>query len=314
MTLNLSQARIVDPILSDRALGYSSPTQKWDKLAPPVMVKARAGTLITFGKEAFKLYNSKRAPGGNTQQVDVGYDDIPYKLVQSRLATKVPFETQEEAAIPGIDLRAESVDVIREVQMREQEYDAAAILTLPGNYPSGHAPTIGSTDKWDTTTAKPIKQIRDASNIIRRKIGRAPNTMFFTPDSWTAFSENINVTDKIKYTQNAFLYPDETGKMLRMNLEIGEDIWTNAAGTSADIWTQNGTCAILAYVAQPAQSGIRTNRQPSFAYTYVKMGTPMVEQGDYDKKTASWEDFVTWERQTYITMSEAGYLFKDVLT
>jgi hypothetical protein len=321
--LDLSQTRIIDPILSDRALGFGSQEQKWMKLAPPVIVGNRAGQITKFGQERFDLVDSYRAPGANTERIDIGYAAQPFKLVQDRLKTSVPIEHQEEAQIPGIDLRAEAVDTVRELQERKLEDETARLLTISANYPAGHAPVIAAGDKWDTLTADPVRQVLNARTIIRRKIARTPNTLFFCgEDAWIAWRENEKIKARIQYSERAIITEDITGEMVRLDVVVGMDVKKTATGM-VDIWAQNGKNVILAWVpTNPMginatggnlQIGKRSNRNPAFAYTYVLKGCPYVEQGEYVKDTASWEDYVTYERQPFITMPEAGYLFRDVV-
>jgi hypothetical protein len=209
----------------------------------------------------------------------------------------------------------ESVDAVREYQEREVEFDAATLLTDPAQYPSGHAPTIASGDKWDAyTTSKPINQILNAANTIRGAIGITPNTLFLCPAAWTVLRDHPDFIDRIKYTEIGFLIEDTASKILRFNVVVGEDITVDNSGNVSDIWAINGNNAILAYVAQPMTGNGLNRRQPSFAYTYVHEGYPLVEEGEYVKNTSSWQDYVTYERKTYLTMPDAGYLFNAVTT
>lgn len=321
--LSPEQARIVQPVLTERALGFGSQAQKWYKIAPPVLVPKRSGKIVKFGDDRFQVVDSYRAPGANTQRIDIGYTAENFSLVQDRLKTSVPIETQEEAEIPGIDLRAESVDAARELQERKLEDEVAKLLTNPANYPTGHAPTIAAADKWDASTSNPILQILNARSVIRRKIGRTPNTLFFCgEDAWIAWRENQYVKAQIQYSERAIVTEDITGNIVMLDVTVGTDIKKEGSGM-IDIWAQNGKNVILAWVPSnplsPEDSssnlaiGKRSNRNPAFAYTYVLNGTPYVEQGEYVKDTASWEDYVTYERQPFITMPQAGYLFKDVV-
>ena len=57
------QARVVDPILSAVARGYRSPKAAVaNVLFPIVTVGLRAGRIISFGPDDFKLVNTARAP------------------------------------------------------------------------------------------------------------------------------------------------------------------------------------------------------------------------------------------------------------
>jgi hypothetical protein len=57
-----SGARVVDPVLTSIAQGYSNNEMVASALFPTVMTPTRGGKIITFGKEDFMLYASQRAP------------------------------------------------------------------------------------------------------------------------------------------------------------------------------------------------------------------------------------------------------------
>jgi hypothetical protein len=93
------QARVVDPILSAVARGYRSPKAAVaNVLFPIVTVGLRAGRIISFGPDDFKLVNTARAPGANTKRIQFGYAGENYSLVDYRLEGAVPNELQEEAS------------------------------------------------------------------------------------------------------------------------------------------------------------------------------------------------------------------------
>jgi hypothetical protein len=55
-----SQVRVVDPVLTEVARGYSNPAFVGSGLFPYVPVGVRGGKIVQFGKEAFRLYNTAR--------------------------------------------------------------------------------------------------------------------------------------------------------------------------------------------------------------------------------------------------------------
>ena len=59
-------ARVIDPILTEVAQGYKNADMVGMALFPYVPVAQRGGKIITFGKEAFRLYNTGRTPGSGT--------------------------------------------------------------------------------------------------------------------------------------------------------------------------------------------------------------------------------------------------------
>ncbi len=114
---NLSAVRVVDPILTAVARGYGRPNAKIANiLFPLVPVGARAGTILSFGPESFRLVNSARAPGANTKRIQLGYASGKFSLVDHRLEGEVPIEHEEEAnAVPGIDLGSMAVNMVQDV-------------------------------------------------------------------------------------------------------------------------------------------------------------------------------------------------------
>ena len=73
MALSTAGVRVIDPILSNVVQGYSNMDLVGKNLFPNVPVFASGGQIIEFGKEAFKLYNARRAPGGKTSRIQMGY-------------------------------------------------------------------------------------------------------------------------------------------------------------------------------------------------------------------------------------------------
>ena len=70
-----AQARVIDPILT--AVARAAAMQQAmvaNVLFPTVPVGQRAGKIISFSNEGFKLYNTVRAPGANTKRVQFGFD------------------------------------------------------------------------------------------------------------------------------------------------------------------------------------------------------------------------------------------------
>ena len=101
------QVRVIDPILSNVALGYKHPEHVGGVLCPSVPVMLSGGQVLEFGKESFREYNIRRAPGTGTKRIQFGYLGRPFALVQDALEGVVPFEHMRDANVmPGIDWAA----------------------------------------------------------------------------------------------------------------------------------------------------------------------------------------------------------------
>lgn len=66
-------------------------------LFPSAGVTTHGGQILTFGKEGFRRYNTKRAPGAATKRMAFGYEGEEYTIVSSALEAMVPDETANDA-------------------------------------------------------------------------------------------------------------------------------------------------------------------------------------------------------------------------
>nr|MCH9779724.1 hypothetical protein [Alphaproteobacteria bacterium] len=170
-TPSLADTRVVDPVLSTVAQGYQSPTNVGSLLFPEVMVDARGGKVLEFGKEAFNVYNAVRAPGSATKRIEWGYKSTEYALKQEALEVKIPRERMQEAAIgvPNIDLASASIRMtMRSLQLGlelEQQH-----LVVDGGIPEILLAANG-TDLWghsSTPQNNPIEVVYEARETIRK--------------------------------------------------------------------------------------------------------------------------------------------------
>ena len=96
------------------AQGYKQADLVGGALFPQVPVGLRAGKIVTFGKEDFMLYNTRRAPGENTKRVQFGFEGKPFALKNEALEGHrgakmwaVNVETGEQSA--GLELTSPPV-------------------------------------------------------------------------------------------------------------------------------------------------------------------------------------------------------------
>ena len=90
--MNPQAARVVDPVLSQVARGYTNEAHAWPLLFPVVPVAQRGGKVVAFGAEAFIELAIERAPGADRVQLNFGHASQDYALAQRALDGKVPRE------------------------------------------------------------------------------------------------------------------------------------------------------------------------------------------------------------------------------
>lgn len=313
-------ARAVDPILTTHARGYKSPdvARVGEVLFPRAPVSLRGAKIVRFGKEAFRKYNTQRAPGTATKRVQVGYSTDSISLSQHSLEGMTPIELQEESLnVPNANLGIRAVNVPLDAMARELEIEQAAIAQNAANYDANHKITLSGTAQWDDYAASnPGAQMDDYHAAIRSYTARRGNVLVLGPNVYTSIRRHPKVIGQF-YTgaqEGAQSVTDaQLAEYFRVRrVVVGDEVWLpNTAADSdsfQDVW---GNVAILAYV--PTVSGDGDVDVPSYGYTYYLSGRPLVEQAYYDRNSKTWMHPVTDERAPVLTGMGAGFLIQNVL-
>lgn len=306
--MTASQARVIDPVLSNVAQGYHHVEHVGRWLFPRVGVAQRGGTVLTFGKESFRRYSARRAPGGNTKRIDYGYSGAPFALVQDSLEGKVPFELMGDAsAVPGVDLGSRAASNTMASLSLLLEIEQAELARNVASYDNDHKIDLTAA-AWTDDANDPGADVEAGKEAVEATIGMEPNTLILSRAAFRAAKRNLKVREQFKYTTAQTV----TLAMLKEyfeveNIAVGRSIYFDADDAAQDVW---GVDAVLAYVAQSSIS----NEAPSYGYTYTLEGNPMVEETYQDRNAKSWIYPVTYERKPVVSGMAAGYLLKGVGT
>lgn len=305
------QVRVVDPILTTHAQGYLRPGNVGRMLFPIVEVGQYGGRVLTFGKEAFRRYNTKRAPGSATQRIQYGYLGNPYAITPSALEALVPDELETDAAaVPGIDMASDAVDMTLDVVELEHECECADIARDAGNYDTDHKVALTGASRWKGDSANPNTDIETAKEAVRASIGVKPNTVVLSPSAFSGAKNNANILDRIKYTGRDAVTTQMLANLWEVqNVIVGEAV--SASGqddTLSDVW---GDDVIVAYVAPASGSNRRSSARPSYGYTYSIRGMPNVRQPYREENRKSWVYPVSADRTPVLSGMVAGYLIQN---
>jgi hypothetical protein len=301
----LSQARVIDPILSEAAQGYKHPDMVGMALFPAVPVAQRGGKIISFGKEDFALYNTARAPGAGTKRVQFGYTSGSYALTQHALEAVAPWEHQQEASqVAKIQLAAMAVRKTQNIMALRLEKAQADLATTAGSYAAANKTTLSGTSQWSdySGTSNPSKDIETAKDAIRAQIGKRGNTVLLSAQAFKACKQHPSIVDRIKYTGRDIVTPDLLASLWDVKrVLVGDAVYDNG-GTMTDVW---GKFVVVAYtdIGTVADFG-----EPSYGYTYRLDGAPYVEQGYEDRNAKSDIYPVTDEVAPVLTAAISGYL------
>lgn len=310
MALSVGGTRIINPILSNVAQGYNSMKYIGMNLFPRVPVAASGGQIIEFDRDAFRLVNARRAPGGATKRIQLGYSGKPFALLQDSLEVPLPREYARDAAtVPGIDLAARSVKVTMNNLAMALENDQATLATNAANYAAANKVVLAGATKWSASTGTPLADVDAGREAIRQACGLYPNVLILSAVAFNACKNNPNVVARFQYNGAAGTDSSQiTPQMLAglFNVEkviIGAAVTWTDANVAADIWGNN---AILAYV--PTEN--LAIEEPSYGYTYTMDGNPLVEEPYWDQNAKSWVYGVTYERVPVLSGISSGYLIQ----
>lgn len=309
MSMNGSQVRVVDPILTQHARGYKNAEFVGEALFPTVTMPTRAAKRIEFDRSSFRRRRTRRAPGTTIAALEFGYEGKAVSLHQEALSAVVPIEHQEDAkVVPSIDLQQVAVDTVLAVIGLEKEIQQAEVARNAASYAASNKATLVGDFKWSDPDSDPKSQVFDAKEVIRKRIGRRPNTLVLAGGLTSALGKHPKILQHFAYTNSSAI----TIAMLQQyfdlqNVVSGDAIYDTDDATSVDVW---GGDAILAYVPPVGQ---RQMALPSYGYTYELANHPLVEQSRYDADIRSWKNDVLDEFSAELVGADAGYLFKDAL-
>lgn len=309
MSMNGSQLRVVDPILTEHARGYSNAGFVGHILFPEVDMPTRAAKRIEFDRSSFRRRRTRRAPGAPIAALEFGYEGKAVSLHQEALSAVTPIEHQQEAgAVPGIDLQQVGVDTVLAVIAMEKEIQQAEVARNAASYAASNKAALVDDAKWSDPDSDPLTQVSDAKEVIRKRIGRRPNTLVLTGGLTSKLQVHPLIKEHFKHTTSSTI----TIAMLAAYFDVptvvsGDGIYDTDAGATVDIW---GNDAILAWVPP---SGQRQMPLPSFGYTYRLRGHPLVEPARWDGDIRSWKNDVLDEFSAELVGADAGFLFQGAL-
>jgi hypothetical protein len=306
------QARVVDPILTDIARGYKQPDLVAQTLCPLVPVGAYGGQVIEFGREAFRLYGTRRAPGSATKRVQFGFAGKPYAIVPSALEAVVPRELQRDAAqVPKVDLAQRSVTTVLRIMHLEHEFNSAQLLRTAANYDVDHKVTLAGADRWTNAASDPVDDVETGREAVRASIGLYPNSAIISARTFKALKTNPSILDRIKYGGTSVAPGKVTLQAIAElfeipNLKIGAAmVATGQADVLSDVW---GNDFVMGY---SNVGGTPNAEEPGFAYTYLIDGMPLVEQPYFDNNVKSWVYGVSYDNTPVLSGMAAGYFIQD---
>jgi len=318
MTMTAAQIRLnQNPILTNLLLGMGQGSMAANMLFPALPQALSSVVLAKIGDERFKRYNLRRAPGSATKRVEIKYEGVTYQVAQYSVEVPMPRELLREADESRrlnvgnyLDVSRIAMTTASDILALDYEIEVATLATTSGTYAAGHTTALSGGTKWSASTGTPVTDIRAAASVIRKKIGKRPNTLTLSPDARDAIIGNPEVRAYLPTTQMGPPTMDQLKTILEVeNIVMGDAVWKNNAGVGADVWGNN---AILAYVPKmTGNNGDISLAEPGFGFTNVIEGHPFAETPYYESGLKSWVYGATYERQPNVAYNTAGFLFQN---
>lgn len=311
--MNHSQIRLgIDPLLSKHAQSYApNELVAGNALFPHVPVSSRSGKIPMWGKEAFQIEDTERAPGAITKRTGLAYSAQTFALVDHALNASVAIEDLEEAkAVPKFDLAAPNVNLTQDKILLSLEKEKAELSTDVSVYPAGHSVTLSGTSQWsDYANSDPAADVETAINAIEDAEGVEPNVCVMSTLTFRKLKHHPKVID---YHKGLGVNVTKiNGEQLADYLGVEKVVvtkahYTDENGDNQYFW---GKDVVLAYVnPNPTSNKIR-----SFGYTYQLNGYPFVKKPWFDENSDSWIYGTKDSRKPYLTAAACGYLIKDAI-
>ena len=303
----LSKLRVVDPVLSALAIGYSNAAFVGDQLLPFVMVDKEGGKIPRFAKDAFRVYNTERALRAKSNRINPqDIDGVDVSLDEHDLEYPIDYREDAEAAFP---LQAHATDRVVEGIRLRHEAMVASMTQNPANYPTGNKIALSGTDVFTDPGSDPESVVDDAKAAIRAKIVKEPNTLVIGYGTWRALKRHPQLKAILSDTRSRLVQLADLREIFEIeNIVVGKGVYANANDQTVDLW---GNTMVFAYVppGAPGAAGdapVRSAYEPSFGYTLRKKGNPVVDTRTEDGKLEIIRNTDIF--RPYLLGAEAGYL------
>lgn len=306
-----------NPVLTSLLLGLGQGTYIGERLFPRLPQALSKVMLAQVGDERFRKYNLRRAPGTATKRVNIKYDGKTYEVKQYSVEVPIPRELIRESdearrlnLTANLDISRIAMVTASDILGLDYEIECAALATTPGTYAAGNVLALAGGTKWSAATGTPVTDITNASESIRKKIGKRPNTLTLSADAAVALRHNAEVKTYLPNSQMGPATLDQLRSILNVEeIHVGDAIWVADDDTSADVWGNN---AVLAYVPRMiGATGDISLAEPAFGFTNVLDGHPFAEQPYFENNLKSWVYGATYERQANVAYPGAAFLFQN---
>ena len=305
----LDELRLVDEVLTGIAQGYGFPGMVGTKLFPVKKASKEKVRIPQFGKEAFTLYSTLKAPRAKVQRMEWAASYLTASLERHMLEVAIDEEEYAEFGDRNL-LRINRTKTLLNSIALKVEYKIAQEVLNVSKYPAENTKTLAGTSQWnDYDNSNPIDDIEDAKEAVRQSAGIRPNVMVVSAAAYKKLKEHPKILEKIKYSQKGIATPALIAEIFDLQeVYIGEAVYVDKNGNFVDVWGKDVVLGIVPDAVRQSED----YSMPAFGYTVRKMDKPTVytyaEPGT-TSEVIQVEDYIS----AWMTGPYAGYLIKNAV-
>lgn len=312
----LSNLRIVNPVLTNLAVGYSNAAFVGSVLMPFASVDKEAGLVPIFNKDHFKIYQTERALRAKSNRVNPGdITTVPFALTEHDLEYPIDYREDAESAFPLEQMA--TMSVTEGIRLRHEKMVADLVQNF-STYADSNRIGLSGTESFTDPDSDPEGVIDDAKAAVRAKIVKDPNTMVIGYTMWRSLKKHPKLKAILSDNRPRLVQLADLREIFEIpNIAIGRAVYASDAGQVSDIW---GNTAVLAFVPEapraPEVNGVvsdpgaaRNIYEPSFGYTLRKRGQPQVDTRMEDGKLEIVRNTDIFT--PFLLGADAGYLVQD---
>lgn len=312
----LSNLRMVDPVLTNLAVGYTNADMVGAALMPYVNVEKESGKVPIFNKDNFKVYATERGLRARSNRINPGdMSTVAFSLAEHDLEYPIDYREDAESAFPM--QRHATMSVVEGIRLRHEKM-VADLVQNAATYAASNKIGISGASGFANAASDPEGVIDNAKNAVRAGIVKDPNTMVIGYQMWRNLKRHPQLKAILSDTRPRLVQLADLRDIFEIpNIYIGRGVYSTDAGVMVDIWGNN---AVLAYVPTAASvtpengavvdpGASRSMYEPSFGYTLRKAGQPVVDTRTEDGKLELVRNTDIFT--PFLLGADAGYLITD---
>ena len=190
----------VDAALSNLSRSFKNNAFVAERICKILTVAKDSGKFFTYGKQAFKLINTYRIDGTESNRAHLVLGIDTYSCDQHALSDVVTDKVRRNAD-PALNPDFDTTEMLSDLLLLRLEYDVATELATTARYANSNYTTLSGTSQWsDYSNSNPLTNIKSAKAVIRALIGREPNAIVLAGDVAETLSLHPDIKDLRKYT------------------------------------------------------------------------------------------------------------------